>query len=292
MAPSFRRVFQVIDGNKKLVGDGFDVTSPMPGPRIRQLSPYLLIDHIGPMQIAPTDTPLGSPPHPHRGFETVTVVYDGHLAHRDTAGHDGSIGPGDVQWMTAGAGLRHAEMYDRDFARRGGALELLQLWVNMPKADKLVPPQYQELRAAAIPSVPLPGGKGRIRVIAGSYGEATGPARTFSPITLLDLHLAQGADFVLTLPAAYNVGLYVVRGAVLVNGERPAKTQQLVVLGWNSADVQIAAAEDSLVLVLAGAAIEEPLATYGPFVMNTNEELMAAIADFESGNMGKFPEDE
>jgi redox-sensitive bicupin YhaK (pirin superfamily) len=222
----------------------------------------------------------------------VTVVYDGHLAHRDTAGHDGSIGPGDVQWMTAGAGLRHAEMYDREFARRGGKLELLQLWVNMPKADKLVAPKYQELRAAAIPSVPLPGNKGSIRVIAGSYGGATGPADTFSPITLLDLQLAQGADFVLTLPAAYNVGLYVVRGAILVNGDRPAKTQQLVVLGWNSTDVQLTASEDSLVLVLAGAPIEEPLATYGPFVMNTNEELMAAIADFESGNMGKFPEDE
>ena len=289
---SFRRVFQVIDGNKKLVGDGFDVTSPMPGPRIRQLSPYLLIDHIGPMQIAPSDTPLGSPPHPHRGFETVTVVYDGYLAHRDTAGHDGTIGPGDVQWMTAGAGLRHAEMYDRDFARRGGTLELLQLWVNMPKADKLVAPKYQELRAAAIPSVPVPGGGGSIRVIAGSYGGATGPGDTFSPITLLDLHLTAGADFVLTLPAAYNVGLYVVRGAILVNGDRPAKTQQLVVLGWNSTDVQLAATEDSLVLVLAGAPIEEPLATYGPFVMNTNEELIAAIADFESGNMGKFPEDE
>lgn len=289
---AFRRVFQVIDGNKKLVGDGFDVTSPMPGPRIRQLSPYLLIDHIGPMQIAPSDTPLGSPPHPHRGFETVTVVYDGYLAHRDTAGHDGTIGPGDVQWMTAGAGLRHAEMYDRDFARRGGTLELLQLWVNMPKADKLVPPQYQELRAASIPSVPLAAGQGSIRVIAGSYGGVTGPASTFSPMTLLDLHLQKGADFVLTLPAAYNVGLYVVRGALLVNGDRPAKTQQLVVLGWDSTDVQISAAADSLVLVLAGAPIEEPLATYGPFVMNTNKELMQAIADFESGNMGKFPEDE
>jgi redox-sensitive bicupin YhaK (pirin superfamily) len=183
-------------------------------------------------------------------------------------------------------------MYDRDFAQRGGTLELLQLWVNMPKADKLVEPKYQELRAASIPNVPVPGGQGTIRVIAGSYGRETGPASTFSPMTLLDLHLTKGDDFVLTLPAAYNVGLYVARGSVLVNGDRPAKTQQLVVLGWNSTDVQITAAEDSLVLVLAGAPIEEPLATYGPFVMNTNEELMAAIADFESGNMGKFPEDE
>lgn len=160
----------------------------------------------------------------------------------------------------------------------------------MPKADKLVPPKYQELHAAAIPSVPLPNEGGSLRVIAGSYGGATGPAATFSPLTLLDVHLNQGADFVLTLPPAYNVGLYVVRGAVLMNGDRPAKTQQLVVLGWNSADVQITASADSL--VLAGAPIEEPLATYGPFVMNTNAELMAAIADFESGNMGKFPEDE
>lgn len=163
---------------------------------------------------------------------------------------------------------------------------------ELPKADKLVPPKYQELRAAAIPGVPLPGGKGHICVVAGSYGSATDPASTFSPMTLLDLHLPQGADFALTLPTPYNVGLYVVCGAVLVNGDRPAKAQHLAVIGWDSTDVQITASENSLVLVLASEAIEEPLATYGSFVMNTGEELMVAIADFENGNMGKFPENE
>lgn len=161
--------------------------------------------------------------------------------------------------MTAGAGLRHAEMYDRDFAQHGGELELLQLWVNMPKCDKMVSLKYQELRAATIPSMPVPGDKGEIRVIAGS---TTSPTNTFLPITLLDLHLVAGANFVLTLPAAYNVDLYIACGAVLVTGDRSAKIHPLVILGWHSTDVQITASEDSLVLVLAGEPIEEPLATY------------------------------
>ncbi|TGE27943.1 pirin family protein [Hymenobacter metallicola] len=292
MSTTFRRIFQVIDGNKKIVGDGFDVTSPMPGPRIRQLSPYLLIDHTGPMPVAPTDKPLGTPPHPHRGFETVTVVYEGALAHRDTAGHSGTLGPGDVQWMTAGAGLLHEERHEREFARQGGTLELLQLWVNVPKRDKMAPPRYQNIRAAAIPAVPVAEGRGTIRVIAGSYEHVIGPAETFSPITLLDVQLSQGAETILHLPADYNVGIYVVKGSVLLHGNRPATTKQLVVFGWDSPAVQLTATEDAVLLVLAGEPIEEPLATYGPFVMNTNQELVQAIADFESGGMGKFEDDE
>ncbi|UOG73632.1 pirin family protein [Hymenobacter tibetensis] len=292
MSTSFRRIFQVIDGNKKFVGDGFDVTSPMPGPRIRQLSPYLLIDHTGPMQVAPTDAPLGTPPHPHRGFETVTVVYEGALAHRDTAGHSGTLGPGDVQWMTAGAGLLHEERHEKEFAQQGGTLELLQLWVNVPKKDKLAPPRYQNIRSASIPSLPLPDGQSSIRVVAGTYENLSGPAETFSPITLLDVHLAPGAETTLHLPADYNVGIYVVKGAITLHGNRPAATKQLVVFGWDSPDIQLTATEETVLLVLAGAPIEEPLATYGPFVMNTNQELVQAIADFESGGMGKFPEDE
>ncbi|WP_310394616.1 pirin family protein [Hymenobacter sp.] len=288
VATSFRRIFQVIDGNKKAVGDGFQVTSPMPGPRIRQLSPFLLIDHIGPMAIAPSEQPLGSPPHPHRGFETVTVMYQGVLAHRDTAGHAGNIGPGDVQWMTAGAGLMHEELYEKEFTRKGGTLEVVQLWVNMPKKDKMAPANYQDIPSSAIKTLPTADGQGTIRVIAGSYEGVRGPATTFSPLTMLDVHLPKGAELTLSLPAAYNVGLYVVKGAVLLHGERPAATKQLVVLGWNSPDAHLTATEDSIVLVLAGAPIEEPLATYGPFVMNTNEELVQAIADFENGAMGKF----
>ncbi|QIX60530.1 pirin family protein [Hymenobacter sp. BT18] len=287
-----RRIFQIINGNKKAVGDGFDVTSPMPGPRIRQLSPYLLIDHTGPMPVAPTEAPLGTPPHPHRGFETVTVVYEGALAHRDTAGHSGTLGPGDVQWMTAGAGLLHEERHERAFARRGGTLELLQLWVNVPRKDKLAPPRYQNIRAAAIPEVPAAEGRGRIRVVAGEYEGVTGPAETFSPITLLDVHVPAGAETTICLPAEYNVGFYVVRGQVQLADGRTAGSKQLVVFGWNSPEVPFTATEDTVLLVLAGAPIEEPLATYGPFVMNTNQELVQAIADFESGGMGQFPEEE
>ncbi|MBG8555633.1 pirin family protein [Hymenobacter guriensis] len=294
MTPSYpgRRIFQIIDGNKKAVGDGFDVTSPMPGPRIRQLSPYLLIDHTGPMPVVPTEAPLGTPPHPHRGFETVTVVYEGALAHRDTAGHSGTLGPGDVQWMTAGAGLLHEERHEREFARRGGTLELLQLWVNVPRKDKLAPPRYQNIRAAAIPEVPVAEGRGRIRVVAGAYEGVSGPAETFSPITLLDVHLPAGAETTISLPAEYNVGFYVVHGQIQLADGRTAGSKQLVVFGWNSPEVPFTATQDTVLVVLAGAPIEEPLATYGPFVMNTNQELVQAIADFESGGMGQFPEDE
>ncbi|MCC2547633.1 pirin family protein [Hymenobacter sp. BT175] len=288
METSFRRIFQIIDGNKKLVGDGFDVTSPMPGPRIRQLSPFLLIDHTGPMPVAPTETPLGAHPHPHRGFETVTVVYSGHLAHRDTAGHSGQLGPGDVQWMTAGSGLLHEEMHEREFSKRGGVLELLQLWVNVPAQDKMAPPRYQELAAAAIPTLPAAGGPGTIRVIAGSYEHLAGPAETFSPLTLLDVHLPAGAAPTLELPAHYNVGIYVVKGKVRLHDNRTAATKQLVVYGWDGPGIGLTAEEDSVLLVLAGQPIEEPLATYGPFVMNTNQELMQAITDFEAGKMGSF----
>ncbi|TGD79866.1 pirin family protein [Hymenobacter wooponensis] len=292
MTSTGRRIFQVIDGNKKFVGDGFDVTSPMPGPRIRQLSPYLLIDHTGPMAVAPTDAPLGTPPHPHRGFETVTVVYEGYLAHRDTAGHTGALGPSDVQWMTAGAGLLHEERHEKEFAKRGGTLELLQLWVNVPKKDKLAPPRYQNIVGTSIPAVATPDGLGQIRVIAGTYEGTTGPAETFSPITLLDVHLQQGNQTTLRLPADYNVGIYVVKGDIILHGDRAATTKQLVVFGWDSTDIHLTATTDAVLLVLAGAPIEEPLATYGPFVMNTNQELVQAIADFESGGMGTFPEDE
>ena len=190
----------------------------MPGPRIRQFSPFLLIDHTGPMLVAPTDAPLGTP-HPHRGFETVTVVYEG------------ALGPDDVQWMAAGAGLLHEEHHEREFARQGGTLELLQLWVNVPKKDKMDPPRYQNIQAAAIPNVPTADGRGRSRVVASIYKGAAGPADTFSPITLLDVHLPEGTATTLHLPADYNVGIYVVKGSIVLHGNRPATTKQLVVFG-------------------------------------------------------------
>ena len=283
-----RRIFQVIDGVEKKMGDGFEVTSPMPGSRIRQLSPFLLIDHTGPMTVNPTDHPLGADPHPHRGFETVTIVYQGYLAHRDTAGYSGKIGPGDVQWMTAGAGLLHEERHEKEFSKTGGILELIQLWVNVPKKDKMAPARYQELRKAVIPAIDSADGKGTIRVISGEYANEKGPAETFSPITILDVHYRKGEQLQLQLPTTYNVGLYVVKGKIILNQNKSAGTKQLVVFGWDQPNIDIIFEEDTALLVLAGEPIEESLATYGPFVMNTNEELVQAIADFENGRMGKF----
>jgi len=290
MDTAYRRIFQVIDGVEKKVGDGFEVTSPMPGSRIRQLSPFLLIDHTGPMLIKPTDHPLGADPHPHRGFETVTIVYQGYLAHRDTAGYSGKIGPGDVQWMTAGAGLLHEERHEKEFSKTGGVLELIQLWVNVPKKNKMAPPRYQELRQATIPVINSPDSAGIIRVISGKYNDQQGSAETFSPITILDIQFKQGEKLQLQLPVAYNVGIYVVKGKVTLNGNKSSGTKQLVVFGWDQSTIDLAFEEDTALLVLAGEPIEEPLATYGPFVMNTNQELVQAIADFENGQMGKFPD--
>lgn len=282
-----RKVFQVIDGVHKKVGDGFEVTSPMPGSRIRQLSPYLLIDHTGPMKVAPTDKPLGADPHPHRGFETVTIVYQGYLAHRDTAGYSGKIGPGDVQWMTAGSGLLHEERHEKEFSKKGGVLELVQLWVNVPAKDKMAAPRYQELTKETIPVIDTDNNGGHIRVIAGTYQATPGPAQTFSPITLLDVFQKKGTRLLLQLPEDYNVGIYLVNGAANING-REVRTKQLVVFGWNAENIEFSFTEDTMFLVLAGAPIEEPLATYGPFVMNTNKELIAAMKDFEEGKMGRF----
>lgn len=284
-----RKVFQVIDGVRKMVGDGFDVTSPMPGSRIRQLSPFLLIDHTGPMDVKATDNPLGADPHPHRGFETVTIVYQGFLAHRDTAGYSGKIGPGDVQWMTAGSGLLHEERHEKEFSKEGGILELVQLWVNVPKKDKMANPHYQELPATVIPVIKKKEAKGSIRVIAGTYENISGPAETFSPITMLDVKQEAGGNIDLKLPKDYNVGLYLVKGDITVNG-RPVKDKQWVVFGWDSELIQVTCNADSAYLILSGEPIEEPLATYGPFVMNTNKELIAAMEDFASGKMGKFPD--
>jgi quercetin 2,3-dioxygenase len=282
-----RTVAQVIDGATKKVGDGFEIASPMSGSRIRQLSPFLLIDHSGPTRIQATETPLGADAHPHRGFETVTLVYQGYLDHRDTAGHSGSIGPWDVQWMTAGSGLLHEEKFGKTFSQKGGVVELIQLWVNVPKKDKMVAPRYQELGKGLIPVFNEPHNKAVLRVIAGQYNAVKGPAQTYSPIELWDLQLGAGGSKVLHFSTDYNLGIYIVRGSVTINN-RAATTKQLVNFGWNAERVEIAAEADSLLVILAGEPIEEPLATYGPFVMNTNKELVQALDDYASGKFGTF----
>jgi quercetin 2,3-dioxygenase len=218
----------------------------------------------------------------------VTVVFDGEVEHGDTAGNGGRIGAGDVQWMTAGAGLLHKEFHSHDFTRKGGRFEVLQLWVNLPAKSKMTPPQYQPLEAKDIPQVALPEGAGSVRVIAGEFGGAKGPARTFTPVNLLDVRLAAGRRARLHLHEGYTAVLYVLKGKVNVNGET-ANATELVVLDRRGDEVALEAAADATVFVMNGEPIDEPVAGYGPFVMNTQRELQQAFADYHAGRLGKIP---
>ena len=272
------------------VGDGFPVHTVLDYGRFPQLSPFLLLDHAGPAEFKPAETPRGVGWHPHRGFETVTVVLDGEVDHEDTAGNGGRIGRGDVQWMTAGSGLLHKEMHSPEFTRRGGRFHALQLWVNLPAKSKMSAPKYQTLLAREIPTVNLTGGAS-LRVIAGEFRGAKGPARTFTPVDLFELRIPAGRDTDLVLRKGFSAGLYVVQGKVTVNRES-AQAGELLVLDRNGSEVAIEASADALVFVMSGEAIDEPMAGSGPFVMNTRQELEKAYADFHSGRMGRIPQTE
>jgi quercetin 2,3-dioxygenase len=276
-------------GEAHWVGDGFPVHTIFHYQERPALSPFLLLDHAGPHDFAPSSQPRGVDWHPHRGFETVTVVYDGEVDHHDTAGNGGSIRSGDVQWMTAGSGLLHKEYHGADFTRHGGRFEMLQLWVNLPRADKMTAPRYQPLAAQDIPVVQLPGGAGTVRVIAGEFGQARGPARTFSPINLLDLRLAAGRRVTLDLKHGYTAALYLLQGEAVIGGHETARATELVVLDRNGAEVTIEANSDATVFVMNGRPIDEPIAGYGPFVMNTRQEIQQAFADFHRGRLGVAP---
>ncbi len=271
------------------VGDGFPVRSLFSyGTHGQQLSPFLLLDHAGPAPFTPTAHRRGVGEHPHRGFETVTIVYDGEVEHRDSTGAGGKIGPGDVQWMTAGAGILHEEFHSEDFAKRGGTMEMVQLWVNLPAKDKMTPPGYQTLLNRDIPSVELPDGAGRVRVIAGEYGDGRGPARTFSPIDVWDLRLNRNGLVKLPVAEGRTLALVVLRGTVEINGSQIARDGQLVVLDRDGADVVIESNNESIVLLLSGEPLDEPIRGYGPFVMNTDAEIAEAIEDFNSGRFGRI----
>lgn len=266
------------------VGDGFPVRSllsPESG-----LSPFLLLDYAGPAEFTPTDRPRGVGQHPHRGFETVTIVYQGELEHRDSTGNGGTIGPGDVQWMTAASGILHEEFHSEAFTRTGGTLEMVQLWVNLPAKDKKAAPGYQTLLNAEIPTVALPDGAGHVRVIAGDYAGQTGPARTFTPINIWDLRLGRDKTTTLTLPEGHTVALAVLGGTVLVNGEEVARGGQLVAFARTGGAITLEANNDVTVLVLSGAPINEPVVAHGPFVMNSVGEIKQAMLDFEQGRFG------
>ncbi|MFO3723419.1 pirin family protein [Pseudomonas sp. HLMP] len=271
------------------VGDGFPVRSLFTYDNLaRHISPFLLLDYAGPHDFTPTDARRGVGQHPHRGFETVTIVYQGELEHRDSTGAGGLIGPGDVQWMTAANGILHEEFHSPAFARSGGTLEMVQLWVNLPARDKRAAAGYQTLLAADIPVLALEGDAGSLRVIAGSYQGHPGPARTFTAMDVWDLRLKAGARVQLPVAEGRNAALVVLRGTVQVNAEREAGPASLVLLQHEGAHVQVEALEDASVLLLSGEPIDEPIVGYGPFVMNSQAEIAESFDDFHAGRFGQM----
>jgi len=286
-----KKVMGVHDAPKgHWVGDGFPVRSLFSYNGLGQeLSPFLLLDHAGPAEFTPTTAKRGVGEHPHRGFETVTIVYEGGVEHRDSTGSGGTIGAGDVQWMTAGGGILHEEFHSRAFAQSGGTLHMVQLWVNLPAKDKMTPPRYQTLLNAEIPEVQLPQGAGQLRVIAGEYAGQRGPALTFSPVDVWDVRLQPGSSTRLAFAAGRTVALVVLNGTVQVNGSDIARAGQLVVMDRAAGEVLVEAGSAASLLVLSGEPLNEPIVGYGPFVMNTEQEIHQALQDFNSGRFGRIP---
>ena len=275
------------------VGDGFPVRSLFNYDQLeRHISPFLMLDYAAPTAFPAAVRQRGVGEHPHRGFETVTIVYQGEVAHRDSAGNSGVIGPGDVQWMTAAAGVLHDEFHSPAFTRAGGALEMAQLWVNLPAKHKMSPPRYQGILSAQIPETLLPAGAGRVRVIAGACAGQTGPAATFSDLNVWDLRLKEGREVTLTVPRGHSAALAVLRGAVVANGSRETRDAELVLFEQAGAEILVKASTESTLLVLSGAPIAEPIVGYGPFVMNTREEIETAMMDFRQGKFGRLPQPE
>ncbi|GHD65324.1 pirin family protein [Jeongeupia chitinilytica] len=269
------------------VGDGFPVRSLFSyQSHGASLSPFLLLDYAGPADFTPANRPRGVGQHPHRGFETVTIVYKGEVAHRDSTGQGGVIGPGDVQWMTAGAGILHEEFHSETFTRNGGALEMVQLWVNLPARDKLAAPGYQAITDASIPVVPLPGAAGQVRVIAGDLAGRQGPARTFTPMHVWDIRLQQGKHAGFDLPEGWHGALVVLHGTVQLNGDTVLREAQMAHLAPEGVRLSIEANSDATLLLLSGEPIDEPIVGYGPFVMNSEAEIAQAVEDFNSGRFG------
>jgi quercetin 2,3-dioxygenase len=269
------------------VGDGFPVRTLFAYPNLGSVvTPFLLFDYAGPMEFPPTTERRGVGEHPHRGFETVTIVYAGEVEHRDSSGGGGRIGPGDVQWMTAASGVVHEEFHGRDFARRGGMFEMVQLWVNLPAKDKMAAPRYQSISGSQIPTVHLADGGGAARVIAGELAGTKGPAKTFTPIHVWDLRLVRDRRTDLTLPDGFTTVLVVLRGTMRINGSEAIGSAEVALFDRAGETIGVDCDEDATALLLSGEPIDEPIVGRGPFVMNSAAEIRQAIADWEGGRMG------
>lgn len=276
-------------GRGHWVGDGFPVRTIFSHQEHgAAISPFLLLDYAGPADFPPSDQPRGVEQHPHKGFETVTIVYSGEVEHRDSTGGGGLIGPGDVQWMTAASGLVHEEMHGRDFTKRGGTLEMIQLWVNLPAKDKSSSPRYQSITADQIPTVPLPAGAGTVRVIAGTFDDRDGPAHTFTPINLWDVRLNAGHQAEIVLPEGHSALLLVLSGHIDLSTGETLHDAGLAVLAPTGGSIAVQNVAETKLLVLSGEPIHEPVVARGPFVMNTQAEIEQAYDDYRAGRMGRI----
>lgn len=275
------------------VGDGFRVHNFIPGtgPMARErLSPFILLDYNSKHYFAPAERPRGVGVHPHRGFETVSIAYKGKIAHHDSFGNSGVIGEGDVQWMTASSGLLHKEYHEKGFSEAGGLFHMVQLWVNLPAKVKMSPPKYQAITNSEMGKFLLPDEAGVIEVIAGNYKDVEGPAFTFTTVALMNAKLEKGGKAAFSFPAGHNTCALVIEGSIIVNGTEKAESDHFVIFGNDNEDFTIEASERSIVLIMSGEPITEPIAAHGPFVMNTQTEIMQAYADLNRGRFG-FLED-
>jgi redox-sensitive bicupin YhaK (pirin superfamily) len=269
-----------------MVGDGFKVRNFIGKDLWNDLSPFLMLDYNEPWAVGPTEHPRGVDVHPHKGFETVSIAWSGRVAHEDSSGGKGEIGPGDVQWMTAGSGILHKEFHAESFSKTGGVFHMAQLWVNLPAKHKNTPPSYQDLLDADMGRVHLDNNGGELRVIAGEQMGAKGPARTFTRMNIYDAKLNPGAELRLELPDGDNTAIVIMEGNLMINEEEQVRTGQMVILGRTGTDVKIESNNNAHILVLSGEPIAEPIAAYGPFVMNTKQEILAAVEDYNAGKFG------
>lgn len=278
--------------NMHWVGDGFPMKGLFSYDRLGQaISPFLLLDYASPYPFKPTTEQHGVGSHPHRGFETVTIAYQGEVTHKDSAGGGGTIKTGDVQWMTAGSGLVHEEFHSPEFAQKGGLFQMAQLWVNLPAKDKMTTPRYQAIEAKDIPVIEFKDKSGHLRVIAGEFAKNHGPASTFSPINVWDGELAVGHKEIIHVPVGHTVLFVVLEGEMLLNETQKVLDSSIVIFNKDSeTDIQLEATVNAKFLVLTGEPLNEPIQGYGPFVMNSKEEIIKAFDDFNSGKFGEIPE--
>lgn len=284
-----KQIERIITPNSKhFVGDGFNVYNIIPGNQglsMRRMSPFIMMDYNALIQFPPSDVPKGVGVHPHRGFETVTIAYKGKIAHHDSSGGGGVISEGDVQWMTAASGVLHKEYHEEAWSKKGGDFQMVQLWVNLPAKHKMSVPKYQAIPNVSIPKIKLPNELVEIEIIAGELNGTIGAASTFSPVHLFNVRMKAGASYAFDLPETFNTAILMLEGKALINGEK-ANANQFVLFKNKGRQINVEASLDAKMLVLSGEPIHEPIAHYGPFVMNTQAEIMEAIDDFNSGKFG------